>query len=254
MRSISLWCLAACVAAVSACEVDTSDVGFQAPPPGAPGLLLAGTVVRGQPVWVTIRGVAPFATIDLAGGFGIGDGICPTPVGSVCLDIVGARLLASGAADADGVFRGQIPIPAGISQDQIVLQAVINRGPGASVTNPVERPVRSRQPPPVQLCSTLPYDDAYVLDGATIVGDALVVDLSHGGGCAVHEYTACWNGSFMESLPEQVMLRVVHEDNGDPCDAWITRQVAFDLSPIREAAASAPILVQGVGSTLTYGF
>jgi hypothetical protein len=239
--------------ALAACEVEPSDTA-QSPPPPLPAQLTAGTAVRGESLWVTVRGAAPFASIDLAGGPGLGDGLCPTPVGSLCLDLVGARLLASGTADAAGVFHGNLPLPAGLGLEQIALQAVLERGTNPSVSNPVVRPVRDQRPPAVQICSSLPFNDPYDLLSAEINGDALVVNLAHSGGCQVHSFAACWDGSFMESLPEQVQLRVVHDDPGDPCDAYPSRTVAFDLSPIREAASTSPILVQGVGSTLTYDF
>lgn len=39
----------------------------------------------------------------------------------------------------------------------------------------------------------------------------------------------------MESYPVQVNVLLSHEDNDDPCDAWITEEMAFNLSPLKKA-------------------
>ena len=116
----------AMLVALAACEVEPSDTA-QSPPPPLPAQLTAGTAVRGESLWVTVRGAAPFASIDLAGGPGLGDGLCPTPVGSLCLDLVGARLLASGTADAAGVFHGNLPLPAGLGRQFVDYYVQIKR-------------------------------------------------------------------------------------------------------------------------------
>jgi hypothetical protein len=65
-------------------------------------------------------------------------------------------------------------------------------------------------------------------------GDVLTLQVEHGGGCAEHEYSLCF-GAFLESYPVQSELRLIHDANGDNCEAWISQAVDFDLTPVREA-------------------
>jgi hypothetical protein len=39
----------------------------------------------------------------------------------------------------------------------------------------------------------------------------------------------------MESYPVQVNVVLSHEDNDDPCDAWITEEMVFNLLPLKKA-------------------
>jgi hypothetical protein len=89
--------------------------------------------------------------------------------------------------------------------------------------------------PAVALCEdTDPVDPLSVVD-ASIMGDELLLSVSHGGGCLDHFYGTCWNGSFAESDPVQASLQVNHEDNDDPCDAIVMQDLSFDLTPMRDA-------------------
>ncbi len=72
-----------------------------------------------------------------------------------------------------------------------------------------------------------------------IEGDELSVRVSYGGGCRAHLIRGVAYGGFMESRPVQVRVLLSHEDYDDPCDAWITRDLRFDLTPLRRAYEEA---------------
>ncbi|HVJ15666.1 MAG TPA: hypothetical protein VM686_09495 [Polyangiaceae bacterium] len=62
-------------------------------------------------------------------------------------------------------------------------------------------------------------------------GDLLEIEIAHGGGCADHEYSLCYT-HFLESSPVQTELILLHDANGDTCEAYLTATLTFDLSPL----------------------
>ena len=103
--------------------------------------------------------------------------------------------------------------------------------------------------------------DPYTITAAAIVADELRLTLQASGGCAEHDWTLCWpDGTFMESWPVQARLDVLHDDHDDPCDAIVSEDRAFDLSPLRDAwreaygASSGTIRIRVAEYDLSYSF
>lgn len=76
-------------------------------------------------------------------------------------------------------------------------------------------------------------DDDYVLNATAIAGDALTLNVSHGGGCATHRFTLVASEAFLESFRVQLAVLLAHDANGDACEAWLTEAYRFDLRVIR---------------------
>ena len=77
--------------------------------------------------------------------------------------------------------------------------------------------------------------DPLTIDSAMIAGDALVTQVTYGGGCQEHLISLCWDDSFAESDPVQAWIGLSHDAQDDECDALITEMRSIDLSPLREA-------------------
>ena len=77
--------------------------------------------------------------------------------------------------------------------------------------------------------------DGYDLGAINLEGDFLDLELSYGGGCADHEVDVVLRGPWLESFPVQANMEIAHEDNDDPCDAFLTETRSFDLRPVRAA-------------------
>ena len=75
--------------------------------------------------------------------------------------------------------------------------------------------------------------DEYTLNTAVIEGDTLRVNVSYGGGCEKHHFTLIASEPFLESFPIQCQVSLAHHANGDACEAWLTEDYHFDLTPIR---------------------
>ena len=105
--------------------------------------------------------------------------------------------------------------------------------------------------------------DAFVLNSAAIAGDTLSLNLSYAGGCARHEFTLVVSEVFLESDPVQLPVSLAHDANGDSCEAWLTQDYEFDLTPIRDryrqvygdGPGRLVLLLDGApGGTLLYVF
>ena len=120
----------------------------------------------------------------------------------------------------------------------------------------------------IRTCTEAGLPDCHASDGfatevasASVTGDTLTLTVSYGGGCETHEFALCWpDGAFMESDPVQVALELWHGGPPDACDAWITEDRTFDLTPLKEAwqaayqQTSGTIVVHVAGQTVDYTF
>ena len=75
--------------------------------------------------------------------------------------------------------------------------------------------------------------DKYTLNTASINEDTLTINVSYSGGCEKHEMTLVASDTFLESFPVQLPVSLAHNANGDACEAWLTEDLNFDLTPIK---------------------
>ena len=76
--------------------------------------------------------------------------------------------------------------------------------------------------------------DAYTINAATLQGDTLTINVSYSGGCEAHTFTLVAEERFLESFPVQLRVSLAHNANGDTCEALITEDHTFNLTPIKE--------------------
>ncbi|NIT55255.1 MAG: hypothetical protein GWN00_03120 [Aliifodinibius sp.] len=72
-----------------------------------------------------------------------------------------------------------------------------------------------------------------VIEKAAIRGDIITFIISYSGGCKSHDFQLVGT-TFQESNPLRVSAQLFHYDNDDPCDQWITEELRFNLSPLKE--------------------
>lgn len=114
----------------------------------------------------------------------------------------------------------------------------------------------------IHVCDDSVPFDPLVVNGATIEGNNLVVDLAYSGGCQVHLFGGCWDGYFLESEPVQVQLRIAHDSMMDACEAFPQEQHTFDLASLAEAymdgyqtdSGTIEISLEGFQGPLEYNF
>jgi hypothetical protein len=104
--------------------------------------------------------------------------------------------------------------------------------------------------------------DNVTFNQISLNGDRLIIDLSYGGGCRDHIFSLIGENVFMESNPVRTNVVLSHDANDDPCEAWLTEELYFDLSPLKEAyqeaysmsSGSIILLLEGVESEILYEF
>lgn len=79
-----------------------------------------------------------------------------------------------------------------------------------------------------------PKTDPATVRTAEVSGDELVIDLQFGGGCRPHLFGIYTDGNVGLSNPPFVMLYLLHEANGDLCEALLSRRLRVDLRPLQE--------------------
>ncbi|MEM9189363.1 MAG: hypothetical protein AAGF12_09315 [Myxococcota bacterium] len=95
-------------------------------------------------------------------------------------------------------------------------------------------------PIPIEECGPSSFvSHPFDLGPATITGDTLDIEVSYSGGCAPHYFRLCYDPSFLESNPVQANVRLEHDSQRDPCEAYPTEQRSFDLTPLRNAYRDA---------------
>lgn len=85
------------------------------------------------------------------------------------------------------------------------------------------------EPKQIKIQESVEAKDYYKLNNIEIEDGALVLNVSYSGGCEQHFFDLVWKGGFYESIPPQADLFLVHDANGDGCEALITKSLRFDL-------------------------
>ncbi|MDA0809157.1 MAG: hypothetical protein O2983_09165 [Planctomycetota bacterium] len=101
--------------------------------------------------------------------------------------------------------------------EQIVLQ-VVDKFPASAPSNP------------------------FSIESAKVVGDTLQLELSYGGGCKDHVFTAFWAPIFLEEEPPSTEILITHDARNDSCEAWISQKLTIDLMPLRKTFLSVDSL------------
>jgi hypothetical protein len=93
-----------------------------------------------------------------------------------------------------------------------------------------QRPVVVTDAPPesIQL-------DPFGLEGIEIMEDEISLQVTYSGGCKDHCFSLFMSpAAFLESSPVQANLYLWHNNNGDACEAFISKNVSFNLRPVAE--------------------
>ena len=88
-------------------------------------------------------------------------------------------------------------------------------------------------PKPITQCPDEVISDSIDVLDAYIEDDLLTLSVGHGGGCATHSYGLCTKGDIAESSPVQMSLELIHDSGGDNCEAYLTKELHFDLSLLK---------------------
>ncbi len=76
--------------------------------------------------------------------------------------------------------------------------------------------------------------DPFEINETRVTGDILTLSVSYSGGCQSHQLKLYSTRAVMESLPPQASAWLSHNGNGDMCEAYITEEVTFNLSELKD--------------------
>ena len=72
--------------------------------------------------------------------------------------------------------------------------------------------------------------DAFNLLDVKIEGTNLLVKVSYSGGCSEHKFNIVWPEVIIQIYPPTISVILNHDNNGDQCEAMITKTLSFDLT------------------------
>ena len=113
-------------------------------------------------------------------------------------------------------------------------RAMTGAGDSVSITPDQVPPDQPAPAVPVLVGYASMPTDPFVLNAAAIAGHVLTLEVSYAGGCRAHAFTLLSSDTFQEPAPVQLGIYLFHHASQDPCEAWLTERLRFDLSPIRE--------------------
>lgn len=74
--------------------------------------------------------------------------------------------------------------------------------------------------------------DPFDLREITVNGREVEITVSYAGGCAPHTFEVIWDGTLIKTNPPQINLAIIHNANGDMCEAYITEILKFNLDSL----------------------
>lgn len=83
----------------------------------------------------------------------------------------------------------------------------------------------------------------------------LTLTVSFSGGCATHSFDLSTDMEFMSSSPPAATVYLLHHDNEDACEAYLTETLMFDLSALRnQEFTEMTITLFGYDTPITYEY
>lgn len=77
------------------------------------------------------------------------------------------------------------------------------------------------------------FRDEVVINEANISGNCININLSYGGGCGEHDFELRLL-PMCATPPMPPIIQLVHNGNGDLCQAYLTKNMSFDISALKE--------------------
>jgi len=74
--------------------------------------------------------------------------------------------------------------------------------------------------------------DGYSINSVKREGDLIQINVTYSGGCRVHEFEIVWDGIVYTDSPCHMNLLLVHNGNGDTCEALITDTVIINVNTL----------------------
>ncbi|MCX6325215.1 MAG: hypothetical protein NT144_00990 [Bacteroidia bacterium] len=87
--------------------------------------------------------------------------------------------------------------------------------------------------------------DPFELGDIVINGDKVEITVSYPGGCTQHAFEIVWDETVTNSNPTTINLVIIHDAQGDICEAYITEVLTFALDDLLGSTATAGVSIDG---------
>jgi len=72
--------------------------------------------------------------------------------------------------------------------------------------------------------------DPFDIKSIVLKGDSVVITVGYSGGCKRHFFKIIWNETLSDTKPPETGFIILHDANGDMCEAYITETLVFSVS------------------------
>ena len=99
--------------------------------------------------------------------------------------------------------------------------------------------------------------DKFVVEGARMEGNLLMVDIQYSGGCKKHEFSVIGSNAIAKSLPPIRSILIKHNANEDHCRALIKQTLMIDAREFaykKEEGSEIYLVVNGVKGRVLFKY
>lgn len=93
--------------------------------------------------------------------------------------------------------------------------------------------------------------DPFDLKSITIEGDVAKITVAYSGGCRKHTFEIIWSESLTATNPPRTDLLIIHNANGDMCEAYITDTLIFNVSDFADTLSLGDMFVNVINGSDT---
>lgn len=95
--------------------------------------------------------------------------------------------------------------------------------------------------------------DPFMINEITINGDSVEISVSYSGGCEKHFFELIWDGTIDAGDTPSIDLILLHNSNGDACEALIMDKLVFRLSDLVPEIPAGNISIQAMNGSSPSG-
>jgi hypothetical protein len=85
--------------------------------------------------------------------------------------------------------------------------------------------------------------DPFRLDSIRVRGENVEITVSYPGGCTQHTFEIIWNEAVPNTNAPAINLAIIHESNGESCEAYITETLTFKLGELVDSSLAGAVSV-----------
>ncbi|MDY0098787.1 MAG: hypothetical protein RBR81_06270 [Bacteroidales bacterium] len=85
--------------------------------------------------------------------------------------------------------------------------------------------------------------DPFDLRSMTIAGNTVTITVSYPGGCMKHTFEIIWNETLTDTRPSRTDFVIIHNANGDGCEAYITDTLIFEVADLVDTLSFDTVFV-----------